>query len=556
MLWSSKDRARIGLLSFWILLLQIPTAPLAAGSKAPSKAKDFETIKKYALIIGVNSYSGKNIPPLRYAVHDAQELYKVIIDPRRGAFPPESVALLTDSSGTLPTANNIGESLTRIRTSAREDDLVLVFFSGHGYEEGGRAYLLPRDANLDALSFTAIERDAFVREIDQIVANRVIVILDACHAGGITRGGKAAGADAALSNLYYSHFTGSRGRAFIASCGGGQLSWEDEDAGHGVFTGSLVRGLSGGADSMPQDGLVTLVELQRFLEGDVSDWARRHGKTQQPQVSLESAYGDMPIGLNMDYLDNIAKQEEQRWEDAEALKIGLVSTTLDADERSKGLALLDSLAEGAELTSDEKQMIVFIRKLVEGSIDVESYRAGVRGLSITVVVQNAPVIPPKRFGFATVGVGGFANAGEEFASGMSIAPIVRLGYTVGRWGLQVSYLLASGELEGSPWMNDFDAHLITVGPRVDFELSRRMLSYFQLGVGGYIGSEIRNDQANVAVDVGAGLEVGLSSSLSAAFVVSWVLSNAALIDPSEPKLEQSLYFGLGVTLAPGRRTQQ
>jgi hypothetical protein len=111
-------------------------------------------------------------------------------------------------------------------------------------------------------------------------------------------------------------------------------------------------------------------------------------------------------------------------------------------------------------------------------------------------------------------------------------------------------------MENSPWLEDFEAHLFTLGPRLDVELSRRVVACFRLGVGGYLGSEVRNDRANVAVDVGTGLEVGLSSSFSAAFSVSWVLSNAALIDPSEPTLEQSLYVGLGVTFAPGRRSPE
>jgi hypothetical protein len=555
----SSISGRVSLLAVFVLFLvctpavgRTPVAP-----KPQTTVKDFESIKKYALIVGINTYSGKNIPPLRYAVRDAEELYKVVIDPRRGGFPLESVALLTDSSGTPPTAANIGRSLTKIRTSAREEDLVLVFFSGHGYEEAGRAYLLPQGADLDALDFTAIERDAFVREIDKIVANRVIVILDACHAGGISRGGKGAGRDAALSDRYYGQFTGSRGRAFIASCGGGQLSWEDEEAGHGVFTSSLVRGLSGGADRLPEDGVVTLVELQRFLESDVTDWAKRHGKTQQPQVNLESAYGDMPIGLNMDYLDSTAKQAEARRGDAEELKVGLVSMVdLEADEVAKAVALLDSLSEGTELTSDEQQMIVLIRKLVDGSIDVATYRTGVRGLSVTVVIRNQQMIPARRFWFATVGAGGFSQAGEKFTSGIRVAPLIRFGYTVGRWGLQADYLLASGELKDSPWMKDFEAHLITLGPRLDVELSKRVLSYFQLGVGGYVGPDIRNDRVNVAVSVGTGLELGLNSWLAADLSAYWVLSNAALIDPSEPELEQSLYVGLGLGFAPARSSLQ
>src|SRR5258706_16357854 len=132
-------------------------------------------------------------------------------------------------------------------------DLVMVFFSRHGYEDEGRAYLLPSNADLAALDYSAIERDAFVRQVDRIPAKKVVVVLDACHSGGVSRGGKGVGKDLALTEKYYDSFTGSQGRAFIASCGGGELSWEDEAARHGVFTSSLVGALSGAADQQPPD---------------------------------------------------------------------------------------------------------------------------------------------------------------------------------------------------------------------------------------------------------------------------------------------------------------
>ena len=319
-----------------LILASLPSLVLAWPTDLPREefsVEGYRTVRKYALIVGINEYESKDIPALRFAVRDAAALHKVITDPRSGDFRDEFVVLLTDSSGTPPTAANIGRSLTRLRAQARENDLVLVFFSGHGYEEGGRAYLLPTDADLEALDYTAIERDAFVRQIDSIVAKKVVVVLDACHAGGISRGGKGVGEDAALSGRYYDQFSTSQGRAFIASCSGGQLSWEDEKSGHGVFTESLVRGLAGEADSTPEDGLVTLFELRRFLEQDVSGWARRNGKEQQPQVNLESAYGDMPLALNSDYLDDRAQWLAERQRDAGELKMGLVSAgTLKSKE--------------------------------------------------------------------------------------------------------------------------------------------------------------------------------------------------------------------------------
>jgi hypothetical protein len=62
---------------------------------------EFKLVNKYALIVGINEYSGLNIPPLRFAVNDAEALYRVLTDSLRGAFHPESVVLLTDMTARM-----------------------------------------------------------------------------------------------------------------------------------------------------------------------------------------------------------------------------------------------------------------------------------------------------------------------------------------------------------------------------------------------------------------------------------------------------------------------
>src|SRR5262245_61837063 len=199
--------------------------------RSPSAtATDFGQMQKYALIIGINEYENhsQGIPSLRYAVRDARAVYEAVTDSARGGFVKDHVQMLCDDCAVQPTSANIGRALTKLLTQANEEDLVLLFFSGHGLEENGRAYLLPCNTDLDALDYTALERDAFIRQIDRLRAKKVVVILDACHAGGVSRGGKAAGKDAALSEHFYQQFSTAEGRAFVASCAGGELSWEDE----------------------------------------------------------------------------------------------------------------------------------------------------------------------------------------------------------------------------------------------------------------------------------------------------------------------------------------
>jgi hypothetical protein len=353
---------------------------LVLADTTQEQLSSFAAVNKYALVVGINEYQNQKqgITSLRFAVGDAKAIYQALVDPQRGDFNPDNVTLLTDDSPQKPTSTAIGKALNRLVTATSEGDLVLIFFSGHGYEEEGRAYLLPANADLDALDYSAIERDAFVRQIDRIPARKVIVILDACHSGGVNRGGKGAGKDAALSAKYYEDFTGSQGRAFIASSGGGELSWEDDVRGHGVFTSSLVDGLSGQADIQPQDGLVSLSELRGYVEKQVSDWASRRGKSQHPQVSLESAYGDIPLALDYAYLESQSKDLTERRNLASRLRSGLATTEgLRPDEMAAAIDVVSRYGRATPLSETDTQNFEFVRKLVDGAIDLKMYRAGV-----------------------------------------------------------------------------------------------------------------------------------------------------------------------------------
>ncbi|MBK7369437.1 MAG: caspase family protein [Candidatus Eisenbacteria bacterium] len=308
---------------------------------------------------------------------------------RRGGFKPEDVTLLTDSTAQKPTNTNIGRALNQLITATHEGDLVLVYFSGHGYEEEGRAYLLPANADLTALDYSAIERDAFVRQIDKIPARKVVVVLDACHSGGVNRGGKGVGKDAALSNRYYDSFASSQGRAFIASSSGGELSWEDEDSRHGVFTQSLVQALSGAADIQPADGLVTLHEVQQYLEGSVSDWAGRRGKSQHPQVNLESARGDMPLAINQAFLEEQSQELAARHDLATHVRDGLSKADgLSLTELSQSLAVVDRFGRGDAMNDADTTVFAYAQRLSDGAITADEYRTGIaRSIRMTTAAQ-------------------------------------------------------------------------------------------------------------------------------------------------------------------------
>ena len=64
--------------------------------------------------------------------------------------------------------------------------MVIVYFSGHGWTDGeGRHYLIPYDAEQDQLRATALLNREFSDYLDEIETNRLVVFLDACHAGAM-----------------------------------------------------------------------------------------------------------------------------------------------------------------------------------------------------------------------------------------------------------------------------------------------------------------------------------------------------------------------------------
>jgi uncharacterized caspase-like protein len=76
----------------------------------------------------------------------------------------------------------------------------------------------------------------------------------------------------------------------IAAAGANELSAEDEELGHGVFTQVLLNGLRGNADTN-KSGDVTLGELSAFLKAKVPARAREVDGKQTPVIEIHGAGG-------------------------------------------------------------------------------------------------------------------------------------------------------------------------------------------------------------------------------------------------------------------------
>jgi hypothetical protein len=267
-----------------------PAEPVAAPAPPPPPPST-----QWAVVIGVGGYESSAVPRLRYAVADADAVYQTLIT---AGFKKENILLLTDKTERKPTLRNIKWALgTFLARSAHKDDLVMIYFAGHGASEvdqrgverdGLSKYLVPVDADPDDLYSTALPMDEMQNVLARIEAERVTVFLDACYSGAA--GGRtfasAKTRTVNVDDIFLDRLTRSKGRAIVTASRPSELSIELAELGHGIFTYYLVRGLQGYADNN-RDGIVSLQELYEYLAQEVSRKSRQVGGNQHPMLKGE-----------------------------------------------------------------------------------------------------------------------------------------------------------------------------------------------------------------------------------------------------------------------------
>jgi uncharacterized caspase-like protein len=164
---------------------------------------------------------------------------------------------------------------------------VVVYYSGHGVPglKDGREYLWPVDGNLNTPEIFGYPLELLYRNLDQIEAHSVTVLIDACFSGESSRGTLIRGASGVRvipQKMAESAFT------VISATGQGQVASWDDEAGHGLFTKHILDALNGAADEKPHgnaDGRITLSEIKNYLDSEMTYAARRrYGREQQATV--------------------------------------------------------------------------------------------------------------------------------------------------------------------------------------------------------------------------------------------------------------------------------
>ena len=180
--------------------------------------------------------------------------------------------------------------------------MVIIFFAGHGATEkdvmspdgdGLEKYLLPYDADPRDLYATALPMEEISRVFKRIRSERLVFLADSCYSGA--SGGRTidiTGIRANISDAFLDRIASGKGRVIMTASGANEVSAENEELKHGVFTYYLVEGLKGMADA-DGDGLITVEEVYRYVSDKVP---QATGQEQHP-VKKGTVEGRLILGV-------------------------------------------------------------------------------------------------------------------------------------------------------------------------------------------------------------------------------------------------------------------
>lgn len=133
--------------------------------------------RKYALLVGSSEFPEANatLPPLPCAIHDVEAMARVLSSPNQGGF--SDVLPLID----LP-HHIVQRRINEVVREAKRDDLILVYYSGHGaLDRHGNLYFTTINTEPDLLHATSIPAESARLLIQESRCRRIIVILDCCY---------------------------------------------------------------------------------------------------------------------------------------------------------------------------------------------------------------------------------------------------------------------------------------------------------------------------------------------------------------------------------------
>ncbi|MCI5136255.1 MAG: DUF1566 domain-containing protein [Candidatus Electrothrix sp. AW2] len=217
--------------------------------------------KRYAILIGSSKYPNEpGLTELRCPEKDVDALNAVLRSPDFGGFT-ETFAFKNSPS------HEILEKIETVLADAGREDLVLIYFSGHGkLNPAGQLCLATVNTKIKALGATSIPVSWIKSYFDHSASQKKILLLDCCYSGAVGKDFIRGGVDDQLQLM-----SQGQGTFIMTASTGIEVAVEKEGDKYGLFTKHLVYGIQSGEADKDEDGFVDMQELYEYVHKKVQE---------------------------------------------------------------------------------------------------------------------------------------------------------------------------------------------------------------------------------------------------------------------------------------------
>lgn len=255
---------------------------------------------KYGLLIGVAEY--RHIKKLPFIViNDVMQINAILTDQQYCGYKVGNVQVLLDENATL---ENIRKALERIISDSKEEDSVLIYFSGHGglfKDPSMYSAILPVDFLPSDSENSCFSDKEFSILLKKIKARKILVILDACHSGGaVDFKDDNATFQYKFSEKSADFLSEGIGRVIISSSREEETSMILYGDSNSTFTKHLLDAMRGACVTIG-DGLIRVFDLFNHVSNTVNNdiYEKTGGKNEQhPQFKAYNLEDNFPIVLD------------------------------------------------------------------------------------------------------------------------------------------------------------------------------------------------------------------------------------------------------------------
>jgi len=233
----------------------------------------------YVVAAGISHYSDNSLSEgVKFAAADAELVAARFKEQEgKGLYRKVSSVALPDSKATL---QNIQTEVAKAAKIIQPGDTFVLYLAGHGVAAEGEYYFIPWEAeytNQKDLLAKSLNREMIQALLKQTPANKSVLILDTCNAGGIFESRAAASEKSSIERIAV-----MSGRAVLAASNSEQMAM-DGYQNHGVFTYALLKGLQEAQGT--DQGEILISRLAEYVQGLVPVLTLEKWKYRQAPLS-------------------------------------------------------------------------------------------------------------------------------------------------------------------------------------------------------------------------------------------------------------------------------